>query len=52
MSRGDHHVEEEPERIDHEMALAALDLFPSLVPADPPCSVVLTDRLSIIPALG
>jgi hypothetical protein len=39
-------------RVDENVALAPLDLFVRLVPTDPPFSVVLTDWLSIIPALG
>ena len=34
------------------MAFAALDLFVRIKAADPPFSVVLTDWLSMIPALG
>jgi hypothetical protein len=38
-----HHRQDQPERIDEDMALAAFDLFAGIVPPDPPFSVVLTD---------
>ncbi len=47
-----HHRQDQPEGIDEDMALAAFDLFAGIVPPDPPFSVVLTDWLSRIPALG
>src|SRR5262245_46780452 len=50
--RGNDHREEEPAGIDKDMALAPLDLFMCIKPADPPLSVVLTDWLLMIPALG
>jgi hypothetical protein len=49
---GNDHTEEQPEGIDEDMALAALDLLPRIIAADPPLSVVLTDWLSMMPALG
>jgi hypothetical protein len=49
---GDHHREDQPERIDEEVAFAPFDLFVRIEAADPPFSVVLTDWLSMIPALG
>ena len=52
LARGDDDAEEQPERIDEDMALAPLDLFARIKAADPPFSVVLTDWLSMMPALG
>ena len=49
---GDDHREEPPEGIDKDVTLAPLDLFVCIKAADPPCSVVLTDWLSMMPALG
>ncbi len=46
------HREDQPEGIDEDMALAPLDLFARVIAVDPPFSVVLTDCLSRIPALG
>ena len=48
----DHHRQDQPERIDQDVAFAAFDLFVRVKAADPPFSVVLTDWLSRIPALG
>jgi hypothetical protein len=39
--RHDHH-EDQPQRIDEEMTLAPLDVFPLVVATDPPFSVALT----------
>jgi len=50
--RGDDDGEDQPERVDEEMPLAAFDLFMDIKAAEPPFSVVFTDWLSIIPALG
>ncbi len=38
-----HYRQDQPERIDEDMSLAAFDLFAGIVPTDPPFSVVLTD---------
>jgi hypothetical protein len=40
------------ERVDEKMPFAAFDLFVGVKAADPPFSVVLTDWLSMTPALG
>jgi hypothetical protein len=48
----DDHGEQQPSRIDEEMALATLHMFVGIIAAHPPFSVVLTDWLSILPALG
>jgi hypothetical protein len=47
-----HHRQDQPEGIDQEMPLASLDLFARVIAAEPPFSVVFTDWLSRIPALG
>jgi hypothetical protein len=47
-----HDGQQQAERIDEEMAFTAFDLFVCVKAADPPFSVVLTDWLSRIPALG
>jgi hypothetical protein len=52
ISRSDHHGEQQPEGIDEDMPLATIDMFGLIVAVDPPFSVVLTDWLSITPALG
>jgi hypothetical protein len=44
--------EEPPEGVDEEVALAPFDLFMGVKAPEPPFSVVFTDWLSIIPALG
>ena len=49
---GDDDRQQQAERIDEDVAFAAFDLFVRVKPADPPFSVVLTDWLSMIPALG
>jgi hypothetical protein len=48
----DRHRQEQAEGIDEDGPFAAVDVFGFVVAVDPPCSVVLTDWLSIIPALG
>jgi hypothetical protein len=48
----DHHRQDQAEGIDEEMTFAALDLFVRIEATDPPFSVVLTDWLSMLPALG
>ena len=48
----DHDGEEPPSGIDEDMPFAPLDLFVRINAADPPVSVVLTDWLSMMPALG
>jgi hypothetical protein len=50
--RGDNDGQDQPERVDEEMPLAAFDLFVDIKAAEPPFSVVFTDWLSRIPALG
>jgi hypothetical protein len=50
--RGDDYAEKQPERIDEEMTRAPFDLLASIVATDPPFSVVFTDWLAMIPALG
>src|SRR5687767_1718381 len=47
-----HDGQQQAKRIDEEMAFAAFDLFVCVKAADPPFSVVLTDWLSMRPALG
>lgn len=42
-SSRDHDGQEQPERIDEDRALAAVDGLVRIVPVDPPFSVVLTD---------
>ena len=49
---GDDDRQQQAERIDEEVAFAAFDLFVCIEATDPPFSVVLTDWLSMIPALG
>jgi hypothetical protein len=44
--------DQQPERIDEEVPLSAVDLLARIVAMGPPFSVVLTDWLSMIPALG
>ena len=46
------HMQDQPIRIDQEMALAPFDLLPAVVAARPPFCVVFTDWLSMIAALG
>jgi hypothetical protein len=50
--RRHHHPQPEASRIDEEMALAPVDMFGFIIPVVPPFAVVLTDWLSMIPALG
>ena len=45
-------MQDQPIRIDKQVALAALDLFAPIVAASPPFCVVFTDWLSMIAALG
>ena len=45
-------VQDQAVRIYQDMALAAFDLFASVIAAPPPISLVFTDWLSIIAALG
>jgi hypothetical protein len=52
IGRRDHHGQHQPSRIDEDGALAALDLFVGIIAVDPPFSVVLTDWLSMLAALG
>jgi hypothetical protein len=49
---GDDDRQQQAERVDEEVAFAAFNLFVRVKAADPPFSVVLTDWLSMIPALG
>ncbi len=49
---GDDDGQQQAERIDEDVAFAAFDLFVRIKAANPPFSVVLTDWLSMIPALG
>src|SRR5918996_5588099 len=44
--------QDQSERVDEEMPFAAFDLFVGVEAANPPFSVVLTDWLSMTPALG
>jgi hypothetical protein len=48
----DDHREAQPARIDEAVALAAVDRLVGIKAAAPPVSVVLTDWLSMMPALG
>jgi hypothetical protein len=50
--RGNDDGQDQSERVDEEMPLAAFDLFVDIKAAEPPFSVVFTDWLSRIPALG
>ena len=52
IGRMNHNREHEPHRIDKKMSLAPLYFLASIVSARPPFSVVFTDWLSTIPALG
>ena len=48
-----HHADDQAERVDNDVALAALDFLPRVVaPLLPPFSPVLADWLSMIAALG
>ena len=42
----------QPEGIYEEVTLTTLDLLARVIAPDPPCSVVFTDWLSMMPALG
>ena len=46
------HDQEQPEDIDHDVALAPTDTLAAVIASDPPFSVVFTVWLSMIPALG
>jgi hypothetical protein len=48
----DHYGQEQPSRLDEDVTFAAIDVFRGIIAVDPPFSVVLTDGLSMIPALG
>ena len=48
----DRQGDDQTERIDDPMPLAALDFLPRVIPAIPPFSAVLTDWLSRMPTLG
>jgi hypothetical protein len=48
----DRYRQDQPERVDQNVAFAAFDLFMGVKAAEPPFSVVLTDWLSRIAALG
>ena len=48
----DDHADQQADRVDHDVAFAALDLLPASKPRIPPLSVVLTDWLSMTPAVG
>ena len=50
--RQDFDLEQQTEGVNDQMALAALDLLPTVVPLDPPFSDVLTLCESMIPAVG
>jgi hypothetical protein len=50
--RMDHDNQQQPQRVDEDVALAAVYLLGGVVAARPPLSVVLTDWLSRIAALG
>jgi len=47
-----HHRQQQPQRIYQEMTLATVDFLAGVVPMYPPFSVVFTDWLSTIPAVG
>ena len=51
-SGGDDDRQQQTKSIDEDVAFAAFDLFMRVKAADPPFSVVFTDWLSMIPALG
>jgi hypothetical protein len=38
----DHHHEQEPEDIDHDVTLTPTDALAAVIAPDPPCSVVFT----------
>src|SRR5919108_1341604 len=50
--RMDHHDEEQPQDIDHDVTLATAYTLAAIIAPDPPFSVVFTVWLSMIPALG
>ncbi|PII37644.1 hypothetical protein T190_31000 [Sinorhizobium meliloti CCBAU 01290] len=47
-----HEADHQPERVDNDVALAALNLLACIKATEPPLSVVLTLWLSIAPAVG
>ena len=47
-----HHSQQQAQRIDHDMVLAARHFLARIIAPRPPFSVVLTDWLSMIAALG
>jgi hypothetical protein len=51
-SGGDDDRQQQAERVDEDVAFAALNLFVRIEATDPPFSVVFTDWLSMSPALG
>jgi len=48
----DHDREQKPRSIDYDVPLSAVDLLARVVSAEPPFSVVFTDWLSTMAALG
>ena len=52
VGRMHHQGDDQPQRVDDQMPLAARDLLTRIVTAVPPFSVVLTDWLSMMPTLG
>jgi len=48
----DNHGEDQSHRVDHKVAFSPVYALTSIIPSDPPFSVVLTDWLSMMPALG
>ena len=52
MSRMDHHGQQQPHGIHYDVALSTVDLLASVIATRPPFSVVLTDWLSMMAALG
>jgi hypothetical protein len=46
------HREQQPHGVDYDVALAAVDLLPRIEATGPPFSVVFTDWLSMMAALG
>ena len=52
VSRMDHHGQQQPHGIHYDVALSTVDLLASVIATRPPFSVVLTDWLSMMAALG
>ncbi len=52
VGRVNHQREDQPERVNDDMALAPLGFLARIVPSVAPFSAVLTDWLSMMPALG